>query len=117
MKYMLIMNESAENFAKRGDRTETNAYWGAWNAYIGAMYQAGIVESGNGLEAPSTGTTISVRDGKRHIQDGPHPDTKEQLGGYFVIDVPDLDTALEWAARSPSASTASVEVRPVMVMS
>ena len=59
---------------------------------------------------------MRVVDGKRRVQDGPFADTKEQLGGYFVIDVPDLDTALAWAARSPSAATAGVEVRPVLAM-
>ena len=76
--------------------------------------KSGIVVSGAGLEAPQTATTIRVRDGRRQVQDGPYSDTKEQLGGYFVIDVPDLDTALEWAARSPSAGSACVEVRPVL---
>ena len=57
---------------------------------------------------------MRIRDGKRIVQDGPFADTKEQLGGYFVIEVPDLDAALEWAARAPSAACASVEVRPVL---
>jgi hypothetical protein len=57
---------------------------------------------------------VRLRDGKRLVQDGPFADAKEPLGGYFVIEVPDLDTALEWAARAPSAAGASVEVRPVM---
>jgi hypothetical protein len=57
---------------------------------------------------------LRVRDGKRHVQDGPFADTKEQLAGYFIIEAPDLDAALEWAARSPSAAYASVEVRPVL---
>jgi hypothetical protein len=60
-----------------------------------------------------TGTTLRVRGDKRQVQDGPFADTKEQLGGYFVIEVPDLDSALEWAARAPCASTGGVEVRPV----
>ena len=62
----------------------------------------------------NTATTVRIRDGKRLVQDGPFADTKEQLGGYFVIEVPDLDAALEWAARAPSAACASVEVRPVL---
>ena len=90
------------------------AYWGGWIAFIGALAQAGVIVKGDGLQGPHTATTVRVRDGKRTVQDGPFADTKEQLGGYFVIEVPDLDTALEWAARSPSASYASVEVRPVL---
>ena len=65
---------------------------------------------------PHAATTLRVRDGKRVVEDGPFADTKEQLGGYFVIDVPDLDAALDWAVKAPSARTASVEVRPVLAM-
>lgn len=114
MQYMLIQTEAAEQFAERDDPTKAPAYWGAWNAYIGAMGAAGVIVNGDGLLPPATATTVRVRDGKRHVQDGPFADTKESLAGYFIIEVPDLDTALDWAARSPSASYASVEVRPVM---
>jgi len=70
--------------------------------------------SGAGLQPPRTATTLRIRDGQRHVQDGPYADSKEQLGGFFVINVPDLDTALAWAARSPAASSGAVEVRPVL---
>ena len=69
---------------------------------------------GAGLEPPLTATTVRAPEGKRRVQDGPFADTKEQLGGYYVIDVPDLDKALEWAARCPSASTGAAEIRPNM---
>jgi hypothetical protein len=69
---------------------------------------------GDGLQGPMLATTLRVIDGKRHVQDGPFADTKEQLGGYFVIEVPDLDAALDWAAKAPCALTGSVEVRPVL---
>jgi hypothetical protein len=114
MQYMLMYNEPATDFAKRNSPTEAPAYWGAWNAYIGALMEAGIVRGGSGLQSPELSTTIRIRNGQRHVQDGPIPETKEHLGGYFVIDVPSLDVALEWAARSPSASTGSTEVRPVL---
>jgi hypothetical protein len=114
MQYMLILNETDAQFAERQDPTKAEAYWGAWNAYIGAMGAAGIIVNGDGLHPPRTATTVRVRDGKREVQDGPFADTKESLGGYFVIEVADLDAALEWAARSPSAGYASVEVRPVL---
>lgn len=114
MQYMLIMTETAEVFAERNDPEKAPAYWGAWNAFIGAMAQSGIVVNGDGLQGPHTATTVRVRDGKRVVQDGPFADSKEQLGGYFIIEVPDLDAALGWAARSPSAAYASVEVRPVL---
>jgi hypothetical protein len=78
------------------------------------LQAAGIVVAGHGLQAPSTATTLSIRGEKRYIQDGPFADSKEQLGGYYVINVPSLDVALEWAARSPTAATGKVEVRPVL---
>lgn len=114
MQYMIIFSETEAEFAQRTDPQLSGAYWGAWGAYIGALQASGIVLSGNGLQPPHTATTVRVRDGKRHVQDGPFADSKEQLAGYFIVEVPDLDTALDWAARAPSASYASVEVRPVL---
>jgi hypothetical protein len=114
MQYMLLLNEPESEFAKRKDPEQAGAYWGGWNAFIGAMAQAGVIVKGDGLLGPQTATTVRIRDGKRVVQDGPYADAKEQLGGYFVIEVPDLDAALEWAALAPSAVSASVEVRPVM---
>lgn len=114
MQYMLLLNETEADFAKRNDPTAVDAYWGGWNAFIGAMGQAGIIVKGDGLQGPTLATTVRIADGKRVVQDGPFADSKEQLGGYFVIEVPDLDTALNWAAKAPSALTASVEVRPVL---
>ncbi|NBB15296.1 hypothetical protein GVN21_08000 [Caulobacter sp. SLTY] len=114
MQYMLMLNETAEDFARRDNPEEAQAYWGGWNAFIGAMAQAGIIVRGDGLLGPATATTVRLRDGQRLVQDGPFADAKEQLGGYFVIEVADLDAALAWAAKAPSAASASVEVRPVM---
>lgn len=114
MQYMLCLNEPDSDFIKRNHPEQAEAYWGGWNSFIGAMAQAGVIVKGDGLQGPHTATTMRVRDGKRHVQDGPFADTKEQLGGYFVIEVPDLDTALDWAARAPCALTGSVEVRPVL---
>ncbi|MBS2015489.1 MAG: hypothetical protein JST00_21555 [Deltaproteobacteria bacterium] len=116
MKYMLMLNESPSELAKRNDPKQAEAYWGAWNAFIGAMSQAGIVLRGDGLEPPSVATTVRLRDGKRVVQDGPFADTKEALGGYFVIEVKDLDAALEWAVKAPCAHDGSIEVRPVLEM-
>jgi len=114
MHFMLLLNETVDEFAKRNDPDLAGEYWGGWNDFIGAMAQAGIIVKGDGLLGPDMATTLRVRDGKRMVEDGPFADTKEQLGGYFVIDVPDLDTALAWAEKAPSARTASVEVRPVL---
>ena len=117
MQFMLIHRETAADLAQRKDPATAPVYWGAWNAYIGALGQAGVIVSGNGLQDPATATHVQLRNGKRVIHDGPYADTKEHLGGYFIIEVPSLDDALEWAARSPNASTGTTEVRPVMVMS
>jgi hypothetical protein len=116
MQFMLMLNETAEDFAQRNDPEQAQSYWGAWNAFIGAMAQAGVIVKGDGLMGPHAATTVRMRDGMRTVEDGPFADSKEQLGGYFVIAVPDLDAALAWAAQAPSARTASVEVRPVLPM-
>ncbi len=114
MQYMLILNETPEDFSRRLDPGTSAEYWGGWNAFIGAMAQAGIIVKGDGLQGPHNATTVRVRDSRRLVEDGPFADTKEQLGGYFVIEVADLDAAIDWAARAPSARTASVEIRPVL---
>jgi hypothetical protein len=114
MQYMLIYREGAEHFAERQHPEKSTAYWGAWMAYIGAMRESGITISGYGLQPPQTATMVTVRNGARHVQDGPYADSKEQLGGYFIIEVPDLDTAIEWAARSPASVYGSTEIRPVL---
>jgi hypothetical protein len=114
MEYMLMFFESTAEGARRDDPAQAPAYWGAWSAYVGAMSASGCVKNGHGLEPPRTATTVRVAGGKRQVQDGPFADTREHIGGYFVIDVPSLDTALEWAARAPCASAGRVEVWPVM---
>lgn len=114
MQYMLTFHETADAFAQRNDPMRRDAYWGAWMAYVGALNASGIVVSGAGLQPPATATTVMIRDGKRQVQDGPYADTKEQLAGFFVIEVPDLDTAIDWAARSPCAAYAAAELRPVL---
>ena len=116
MQFMLILNETEQDFAQRADPQQAGAYWGGWNAFIGAMVEAGVIVKGDGLQGPHTATTLRVRDGKRTVEDGPFADTKEQLGGYFVIEVADLDAALDWAAKSPAALSGSVEIRPILPM-
>ncbi|MDM0042267.1 YciI family protein [Variovorax sp. J22G21] len=113
MQYMLMFYVTPDDLAKYGDE-RADAHKASWMAYVGAISQSGITLSGEGLLPPSTATSLRVRGDKRQVQDGPFADTKEQLGGYFIIEVPHLDAALEWAARAPCASTGGVEVRPVM---
>jgi hypothetical protein len=88
----------------------------AYSAYAEAMGKAGVLQGGNRLRPTSASTTVRVATGKTTVLDGPYVETKEQLGGYFLIDVPDLDAALSWAERCPGASTGVVEVRPIWAM-
>ena len=113
MQYMIAFLETAEDFAKR-QGPDAGAYWGAWSAYVKTMNESGIVRGGAGLQPPATATTVRIRDGKRIVQDGPFAESKEMLAGFFLIEVADLDKALEWAARSPAATGGAVEVRPVL---
>lgn len=114
MQYLILATETPDAFAARVDPDRAGEYWSAWSGYIEALAMAGVMESAGGLQPPETATTVRVEDGRRIVEDGPFADTKEQLGGYFVIDVADLDEALVWAERCPSASYASVEVRPLL---
>ena len=114
MHYMIAFFEPTSETAKRTDPDAAGPYWGAWSAYIGAMSDAGVMVSGNGLQGPETATIVQIRNDQRHIHDGPFADTKEQLGGYLIIDVPNLDAAIEWAARSPASAVGHTEVRPVL---
>ncbi len=114
MQYMMMFFENeAEIAAPRDSAERTGPYWDAWNAYVNALYQSGIVQKGDPLMPPATATTVRIDGGKRLVQDGPVAATKEQLGGYVVIEVADLDAALSWAARCPAASHGAVEVRPL----
>jgi hypothetical protein len=113
MLYALLVYEKPADFARRDPSIEAGAYVGAWRKYYAAMVQAGIYVGGNPLDAPETATTVRLRDNKRQIQDGPYASTKEQLGGFTLLELPSLDAALEWAARCPAASYGAVEVRPL----
>jgi len=116
MKFTILVYESDTEFGARTDARKKDAYWGAYRAYTKALTDAGVMIGGAGLEPPRRGTTIRHHGGKRQVQDGPYAEAKEQLGGYYVIEVPDLDKALEWAARCPAASSGAVEVRPNLSM-
>ena len=73
----------------------------AWRAYHKALVEAGLFVGGDPLQVPDTGTTIRIKDGKRHVQDGPYADAKEQLGGFTILEAPSLDAALEWGSAVP----------------
>ena len=112
MQFALLIYESPEAFASR-QKDEIDAYTGAWRSYYKALVDAGVYVGGDPLQVPETGTTIRIKEGKRRVQDGPYADTKEQLGGFTILELPSLDAALDWAARCPAASHGAVEVRPL----
>lgn len=110
MRYAIVVYDSEAGMAARKDPE----YVAAYAAYVKALMEAGVWLGGAGLASASSATTLRLKDGKRLVQDGPYADTKEELGGFLLIDVPDLDKALEWAARCPSAATGTIEVRAAL---
>jgi hypothetical protein len=112
VKYALLIYETPQSFADREQVVDTE-YYAAWRAYYRSLVDAGVYVAGEPLHAPETGTTVRQRDGKRQIQDGPYANTKEQLAGFIVVELPSLDVALQWATRCPTSSCGAVEVRPL----
>jgi hypothetical protein len=113
MQYMLLIyrDEAAMSRATQAQMTETT---GAYMAYATALREAGALVAGDRLDQSSTATTVRITDGKTQVLDGPYAETKEQLGGFFIIKVPDLDAALSWASRCPGARLGAMEVRPLL---
>lgn len=111
MHYALLFYQTPEEFAARTDPKKSEVFWSRFMPYMKALKDAGVVVAGAGLEPPGTATSLRLRDGNRLVQDGPFADTKEQLGGFFIIDVPNIETALDWAARYPAGPGGGVEVR------
>jgi hypothetical protein len=109
MKYMFMIYANEKAVADR-------AQMAAYGAYTEAMSKAGIIRGGDRLEASTTATTVRVAGGKTQVLNGPYAETKEQLAGYYLIEVADLDAALTWAARCPGASHGAIEVRPLGAM-
>jgi hypothetical protein len=115
MQYMLLIygDERATEAIPREQMTEIiNAHM----AYSQALKDAKVWVASNRLRPISAATTVRIRDGQTKVVDGPFAETKEQLGGYYLVDAPDLDAALSWAARCPAARYGTVEVRPIWVM-
>ena len=115
MKYLLMVYGSEQAMMALSKETMDQAL-AAYRAYSEALTKAGVLTGSNRLRPTKSASTVRVSDGKTSVLDGPYAETKEQLGGYFLIDVPDLDAALSWAARCPGASHGAVEVRPVWEM-
>lgn len=113
MKYMLLLY-SAEDAGPRPGTPEQAAEMKEWYAYSEALAKASAMLAGEPLQGSETATTVRIRDGETIVTDGPFAETKELLGGFYMIDVDDLDAALEWAAKIPLAPYGSVEVRPLL---
>jgi hypothetical protein len=114
MQYLLLIYRNEAEQAKM-DAAALQKMSGDYGAFTQSIIQTGNFKAGDALQPTSTATTVRVRDGKTLTTDGPFAETREQLGGYYLVEAKDLDTALEMAARIPGAKTGSIEVRPIMV--
>ncbi|MEZ5218879.1 MAG: YciI family protein [Ilumatobacteraceae bacterium] len=114
MKYLILLYAAPDARPVPGT-PESAAEHQAWMTYTMDMIQAGVHRGGDALHGIETATTIREVGGSLASTDGPFAETKETLGGYYLIDVPDLDTALEWAGRAPIVKYGAAEVRPLMV--
>lgn len=114
MQYAFLIY-SAESAGPQPNTPEFGAFFQAYGAFSQEVTQKGMMKGGEALEDVSTATTVRVRDGQTETVDGPFAETKEQFGGFYLLDCKDLDEAIEYAAKIPSAKHGSIEVRPVMV--
>lgn len=112
MQYLLLQYGNETELMSLPKEEATQLY-GAYMAYTEAMKKAGAYVSASGLRPTSDATTVRAPDGKVSVLNGPFAETKEQLGGFYLIEVPDLDAALSWAKRHPNAARCAIEVRPV----
>lgn len=113
MQYLLLIYENEKQWAAM-PAAESEKIFGEYYTFTQGIAQSGHYKGGNPLQPTNTATTVRVRDGKRETTDGPFAETREQLGGYYLVDAKDLDEAISIAERIPGARTGSIEVRPVM---
>lgn len=114
MRYTLFLHYPEMTATDIGDEA-IEAGKQAFHAYAKSLDDAGVLVSAEVLQRSDSSTTVTLRDGSLRIQDGPYADTKEQIGGTFVLDVPDMDAALAWAEKCPAATWGTVEIRPSAV--
>jgi hypothetical protein len=115
MQYMLLIYRS-EAALKNLEPRELGEMMAAFGAYTKALHDSGAFVAGDRLRPVGDATTVRTVDGRNKVLNGPYAETKEQLGGYYIIDVADLDAALTWAARCPGSQYGAIEVRPVWTM-
>lgn len=113
MQYLLLIYDDESRWMNMPPEA-LKAMYDDYGAFSASVEAAGAMRGGAELQPISSATTVRVRNGKVQTTDGPFAETKEQLGGYYLIDVPDLDAALAWAAKIPSARGGSIEVRPLV---
>ena len=113
MRYLCLIYADEEAQGKM-TQEEMGAFFGAYEAYTEELQKAGKLLSGEALQPIETATTVQVRNGRTLTTDGPFAETKEQLGGFYMIEAEDLDEAIAWAAKIPSSAIGSIEVRPIM---
>jgi hypothetical protein len=114
MQYVMLIYESKRDIEAR-TTDKKDPYIAAWRAYYQSLLDAGAYVSGAPLHPVKTASTVRLKDGRSQVQDGPYADTKEQLGGFIIIEVPTLEAALGHASRCPTAATGAVEVRPLAI--
>jgi len=112
MEYLMMLYADESGWSRLSPAEQEQGV-AAYAAYTQALKTAGVLLGSNRLQGVATATTVHVEDGKAQVLDGPYVESKEQLGGYYLIDVPDLDAALAWAARCPGSGHGTIEVRPV----
>ena len=113
MRYMMLIY-SDETGSDQVSEAELAEVMNAYNAFGEEARAAGVMLGGEGLHPTTTATTVRLRDGKVSTTDGPFAETKEALGGFYLLECQNLDEAIQWAARIPGAKAGSVEIRPVM---
>src|ERR1700726_456167 len=114
MQYLLLIYQNEADYAKL-DAAASQKMLAEYGAFTQGIIQSGNFKAGDALQPISTATTVRVREGKTLTTDGPFAETREQLGGYYMIEAKNLDEAIAIASRVPSAKSGSIEVRPVMV--
>jgi hypothetical protein len=114
MQYLLLIYRSEAEVGKM-DAAARHEMMTDYGAFTQSIVQSGHFKAGDGLQPTTTATTVRVRDGKTLTTDGPFAETREQLGGYYLVEAKDLDTAIAIAARIPGAKAGSIEVRPIMI--
>jgi hypothetical protein len=113
MQYLLLIHDDESHWTTMSE-DERNRIYADYGTYTNELRESGALVGANQLQPTSTATSVRVRDGETLTTDGPFAETKERLGGYYMIDVESLDEAIEWAAKIPSARLGTIEVRPVV---